>query len=120
METNAERLIRMERRVEALHRKVDSLLRAANLDIILEIEQMADFTDLIAKVEKMRGRVESTNAFVAGLKKQIEDLAADMSDEEDQAKILALAADVGALTDKLPQAIDANPGPGGSMGGINV
>lgn len=103
--------IGLERMVIALHGKVNSLLRAANLTIELEFSQMADFTELVAKVEKIRGVAASTNAFVAGLKKQIEDLAAGMNDADDQAKVLALAADIDAIADTLPQAIAA----GGSM-----
>lgn len=116
--SNNERLTRLERMGAALHRKVDSLLRAANLEVIMELEQMADFTALVNQVAKIRGAAASTNAFVVGLKKQIDDLAAGMNDAEDQAKVEALAADIDAISATLPQAIAVDPG--ASMGGDNT
>lgn len=116
--TNNERLARLERMGEALHRKVDALLRAANIEIHMEIEQMADFSKLVAEVAKIKGAAASTTAFVAGLQKQVADLAAGMNDEEDQSKVEALAADIAAISATLPQAIAADPG--GSMGGDNT
>lgn len=109
-----ERLGRLERLVIALHVKINSLMRIQDFEIDMEFSQMADFTELVAKVEKIRGAAASTNAFVVGLKKQIEDLAAGMNDAEDQAKVMALAADVDAISDTLPQAIAADPSLGGT------
>lgn len=110
-----ERVDHIERMVISLHGKVNSLLRAANIELEMELSQMADFTELVAKVEKIRGAAASTNVFIVGLKKQIEDLAKDMNDEEDQAKVMALAADIDAISETLPKAIE-----GGSMGGITT
>jgi hypothetical protein len=97
--------------VGALHPKLNSLIRAANLEIDLELEQMADFTELVAKVEKIRGTAESTKTFIQGLKARIEELAAGMNDTEDNAAIMALAADLGNVESSLATAIQANPEP---------
>lgn len=77
---------------------------------------MADFTKLVKEVAGMRGAAESTNVFIAGLEKQVDDLAAGMNDEEDQSKVEALAADIAAISATLPQAIANDPG--ASTGGI--
>jgi short-subunit dehydrogenase involved in D-alanine esterification of teichoic acids len=113
-----ERLDRIERMVGALHPKLNSLIRAANLTIDLELENMADFKDLADQVTKIKGTVNSTKAFIQGLKARIEELAAGFNDTADQAAIMALAAELGGTETELAAAIAANPDPGVSTGGI--
>lgn len=111
-----ERVDHIERMVISLHGKVNSLLRAANITIEMELEQMADFSALVAKVEKIRGAAASSKVAFDEIRKQLKDLAEGMNDEEDQAKVAALATELDAIADTLPQAIEA----GGSMGGITA
>lgn len=106
-----------------IERMVKELLRRSGIEMDMEFEQMADFSALLEKVTKIKGRVESNAAFIAGLKKQLTDAAAGMNDEEDQAKINALVTDLDAVADQILPAVDANPLPtdspvGGSTGGI--
>lgn len=113
-----DRLIRVERVGAALHPKVNALLRASDLEILMELEQMADFKDLADNVAKIKGTVASTKAFIQGLKTKIEELAAGMDDTQDQAAVMALAAELGSTEADLAAAIAANPDPGGSTGGV--
>jgi ADP-dependent phosphofructokinase/glucokinase len=73
--------------------------------------QMADFSKLVAEVEATRGAVESTKAFVKGLEAELSKLGSNMNDEEDQAKVEALAADLARIREALPKAVVANPVP---------
>lgn len=109
--TTNERLGRLERMVGALHPKINSLLRAAEIEINLELEQMADFKDLADNVAKIKGTVASTKSFIQGLKAKIEELAAGMNDADDQAAVVALAAELGSTEAELAAAIAANPEP---------
>lgn len=106
-----DRLIKMQRNGAALHLKVNSLLRAAELDFLMEIDQMADFKDLADNVAKIKGTVASTKAFIQGLKTKIEELAAGMDDTQDQAAVMALAAELSGAETELAAAIATNPGP---------
>lgn len=110
-----ERLGRLERMVFGVHRKLDSLIRAANIEFQMEIEQMADFKALADEVTKIKGTVASTKAFIQGLKAKIEELAAGMNDGPDQAAVVALAAELGSTEADLANAIAANSG--GSVAG---
>lgn len=114
-----DRLIRVERVGAALHPKINSLLRAAEIDFLMEIDQMADFKDLADNVAKIKGTVASTKAFIQGLKTKIEELAAGMDDTQDQAAVMALAAELSGAETELAAAIAANPAPpvGGSTAG---
>lgn len=110
-----ERLGRLERMVGALHPKLNSLLRAAEIEINLELENMADFKELADNVAKIKGTVASTKAFIQGLKAKIEELAAGMDDGPDQVAVVALAAELGSTEADLAAAIAANSG--GSVAG---
>lgn len=103
-----------------LHRKANALLLAAKINLNMELSQMADFTVMVAKVEKIRGAAASSKVAFDEIRKQLKDLGAGMNDEEDQAKIEALSADLDAIADSLPQAIAATPDTGASMGGDNT
>ena len=111
-----ERLGRLERMVAALHPKINSLLRVAEIEINLELENMANFQELADQVAKIKGTVASTKAFVQGLKTKIEELGAGMNDAEDQAAVVALAAELAGAETELAEAIAANPT--GSTGGV--
>lgn len=92
------------------------ILKALGVQQEMEAISMAKFDSLLAQVSRLRTRVDSTNAFVKGLQAKTEELAAGMSDEEDQKQVEQFAAEIGALTDTLPQAIEQ--GTGGSEGGV--
>jgi hypothetical protein len=109
---------RMERRLAVMDRKLDALLIAQNIELNLEIQNMADFSELIAKVEKINGTVASTKVTIQGFKAKIEELAGQISDTDDQAKVMELAASIGAIEGELAAAIAANPDTGGSQGGV--
>lgn len=104
-------------RLSRIERMLMELIRRSGIEMEMRFEQMADFSPLLASITKMQGKVDSANALVAGLQKQLADLAKDMSDEEDQKKIAEYAASLDALHDTLAPAIEAND-PGGSLGGI--
>lgn len=106
----------VERLLRSIHRNQYKIMSALNLTINMEIEQMADFAKLIAEVEATRGAAESTRIFVEGLEAKIADVAADMNDEDDQAKVEELASQLAKIRESLPKAVAANPG--GSTGGI--
>lgn len=99
-----------------VERKIDALMHAQNLEIELEIMQMADFSRLITEVEATRGAAESTRKFVEGLEAKLAELSEGMNDEADQAKVEELAEELAKIRDSLPKAVVANPG--GSTGGI--
>jgi hypothetical protein len=117
--TTNERLGRIEHGVKMLHRKIDMLMTAQSIELIMETENMANFAELAEKVTKISGTVNSTKVFIQGLKARIEELAAGFNDTADQAAIMALAAELGGTEAALAEAIVANPDNGGSMGGVS-
>lgn len=112
------RMTSMEHLMYHVVRGQVGIMRALKLEINMEINRMADFTKLIDEVTKIKGAAASTNAFVAGLQKQLADLASRMNDDADQAAVEALSADLAAVSASLPQAVAANPDAGASAGGI--
>jgi len=101
----------LHQRLDAIEQMLRSLLRNSNLDLELEFLQMADFKELADKVTLIKGTVNSTKAFIQGLKAKIEELAAGMDDGPDQAAVAALAAELGGAEAELASAIAANPNP---------
>lgn len=115
-----EYLDRFEAKLDHALSQIDRVKREqrsiAETELSLELQQMADFSSLVAEVSKIRGTVASTKAFVQGLKTKIEELGAGMNDAEDQAAVVALAAELAGAETELAEAIAANPT--GSTGGV--
>jgi len=117
------RLDRLERTIRTLHQKVDSLLRAANLTMYLEIEQMADFTALNARVAKLTSVTESIKTMNDGLKVERDALKSEIeslkaADQIDQGAVDAAEASL-ATTNAVLDAIAAvASNTGGSTGGV--
>lgn len=119
-----ERFDRLERMGEALHSKINSLLRAANIDFLMEIRQMADFTALNAKVSKMSDLAASFKTMTDGLKAE-RDAARDelaavkAADQVDQDAVNAAEAKLAEVTAALEAitAVATGTPVGGSVGG---
>ena len=125
--TSNKRLDRLERMIAAIHPKLNSLLRAANLTIDLGLENMADFTSLNAKVSKLTSIAESEKAMNDGLKaerdvlaaKVTELMAADVADQVALDAANASLATVNATLEALTAVASNTPvDTGGSTGGV--
>ena len=76
--TTNERLSRLERMVAALHPKINSLLRAANIEFLMELEQMAEFSKLNAEVSKNTDLIGSIKTMADGLKAERDAVKAEL------------------------------------------
>lgn len=77
---------------------------------------MAKWDSMVAAVENMRGRQASNEKLFEEMNKKLQDLWANMNDEEDQKKVEEFAASFNEIAAKLPQAVEANPAPGETGG----
>lgn len=96
-----ERLRRIERLLFGVHRKLDSLLRAQNLEIDLELEQMFNLDKMNASIAKIRDIASSVKAAYDGVIAQrdaaVAELAAVKADDAaDQEKLTAAEANLAA------------------------
>lgn len=120
-----------EQKLNALLRNQRSMMHAQELEIELELQQMADFTKLNAKVAGIKDIATSLNTMFTGvvaerdnLKKELAELkAADAVDQEAVDAAEAAVADAQHTIEAL-QAVAAGtpivlpPDPGGSTAGI--
>ena len=121
--TSNKRLDRLERMIAAIHPKLNSLLRAANLTIDLGLENMADFTSLNAKVSKLASIAESVKAMNDGLKAERDALTAKVTelmaaDVADQVALDAANANLAAVNATLEALTAVVDNTGVSTGGI--
>lgn len=111
-----------------LERKLDALMSAQNLELLMEMTEMADFKKLIEEVRATKGAADSTRKFVQGLESRLSEMSSNMNDDEDQRQVEELSKELAAIRETLPHAVEENtdtgvPGsgqsnPGGSTGGI--
>ncbi len=102
------------KRLARIERKLDAIMRAQNLEIEMEFEQMVDLSNITREVEETRGATASTKVLVKGLYAKIKELKSNNPAE--QAKIDELAASLQASQDELASAVEENPA--GSTGGF--
>lgn len=94
------------RRIERLLRE---LLRAQNIELEMEYEQMLDLSNITREVEETKGGVASAKKAFELLGKKIDELKGQISNPADQAKVDELSAGLQAAQDDLAAAIAANP-----------
>lgn len=103
-----------ESRLSRLERKIDAMLRAQNIELEMEYEQMKTMDELLVEVERQTTVSDSIAAMVNALQDEI------TAANGDKAKIQAAFDKVKANTDKLADAALENTpeGEGGSTGGV--
>lgn len=122
--TTNERLANLERMGRALHRKIDSLLIAANIELEMEFSQMADFSRLNANVTKLTDIAVSLKTMSDGLRAERDALKVELdtlkaADQLDQDAVDAAEASLATANATLAAltAVAVNTPVGGSVAG---